>query len=115
MHTDCFSSWAKIEGARPIEGAHCQSFGGSELRMIRNELAAKCEVPTHTHPVEVIAFVVSGRIEVGLGAPGSIHYVRRTLGPGDIVRVPRNLPHDAKVLADTVLIEAAVCPSETGV
>ena len=44
-------------------------------------------VPEHSHPHEQMGMMISGRAEFTIGG------VTRVLGPGDIWRIPGNVPH----------------------
>jgi quercetin dioxygenase-like cupin family protein len=54
--------------------------------------------PEHTHGVDKIDAVVSGRFELTLNGE------RAVLGPGDWVAVPRGVPHTATVIGDEPVV-----------
>jgi quercetin dioxygenase-like cupin family protein len=56
---------------------------------------------THTHDVDKIDGVLSGRFAVTLRG---LRVVRHVLGPGDAVRVPRGAPHEAEVVGDESVV-----------
>lgn len=54
--------------------------------------------PAHTHGVDKIDAVVSGRFEIVVEGTPAI------LGPGDWIAVPRGVQHAATVLGDTPVV-----------
>lgn len=54
--------------------------------------------PPHTHDVDKIDAVVSGRFRVILEGEGVV------LGPGDAVEVPRGVEHTAEVVGDEPVV-----------
>ena len=85
-----------------------------EKAMISHILLRKgCVVPVHRHENEQFSVVVSGRLrfffEEG-GAPAV------TLGPGEVIHLPSNLPHGAEAEEETVVLDVFSPPSaETGI
>jgi len=53
---------------------------------------------THTHAVDKIDGVLTGRFRITLRG------VAVDLGPGDAVRVPRGAPHSAEVIGDEAVV-----------
>ena len=60
----------------------------------------------HSHPHEQIVMMVSGRLRLGVADEETL------MGPGDIVVVPPNVPHEAEALEDTVVIDIFSPPRE---
>jgi quercetin dioxygenase-like cupin family protein len=54
-------------------------------------------VPLHSHEMEQITQVVSGRMRFRFGADRS---ETLEIGPGEVVVIPSNLPHEALCLGD---------------
>lgn len=55
--------------------------------------------PLHAHPnCEELLYVVSGQCEHLLGED------RCTLGPGNVIRIPRGVPHWARCISDEPLV-----------
>jgi len=51
-------------------------------------------VPDHSHPHEQMGMMISGRLEFTVGG------VTRTLGPGDIWRIPGDVVHRVRALEE---------------
>ena len=76
---------------------------GEELLLEEYVYALDAEAPHHTHDIEQIGYIVSGRLEMTFAGE------KYVLGPGDCYLVPKGLEHDVKALTDqakTVLISA---------
>lgn len=62
-------------------------------------IAAGTELPAHQHPHEQIAYLISGRVRFVVGEE------TRLLEPGMAALIPGNVPHQATVLEDSVLLD----------
>jgi quercetin dioxygenase-like cupin family protein len=71
---------------------------------------------SHQHDNEQFGVVVSGRIRFGLGTEGTPEHRIVTLGAGEVIHLPSNLPHSAEALEDTHILDLFSPPSAgTGV
>ena len=70
---------------------------GERLTVARIYLKEGFLVPLHTHVHEQITQVISGRMRFAFGEDRS---ETAEYGPGDIVVIPSNLPHEALCLTD---------------
>lgn len=76
-------------------GRHRNLFPGVEIRATAGDqmmlsvvtFEAEAEVPEHTHSHEQMGMLISGALEFTVGG------VTRTLGPGDLWRIPGGVPH----------------------
>jgi quercetin dioxygenase-like cupin family protein len=59
-------------------------------------------VPLHSHVNEQITQVISGKMRFRFGADRA---TVRDLGPGEIIVIPANLPHEALMIGDVVEID----------
>jgi quercetin dioxygenase-like cupin family protein len=64
--------------------------------LARIVLKKGCVVPTHQHPNEQIAYIVSGALQFDVS--GTVH----TVSAGEVLVIPANVPHSAVALEDTV-------------
>jgi quercetin dioxygenase-like cupin family protein len=55
--------------------------------------------------------IISGRLRFGLGAEGSPERREVTLGPGEVIHLPSNVPHSADALEETVVLDVFAPPS----
>lgn len=59
-------------------------------------------IPLHNHVHEQVTMVVSGSFQFDMQGETA------TLGPGEILRIPSDVPHQARALEDSVTIELFV-------
>lgn len=93
---------AAADGTRPEdyfipagEGAHHAIFPGVKITTTAGSgvmlsvvtFEPNAVVPMHAHPHEQMGMMISGRAEFTVGG------ITRTLGPGDIWRIPGGVPH----------------------
>ena len=86
-----------------------QYVSGEQAMLARIVLAKGCVVPTHRHPNEQIALILSGALAFTLedGTPGGTTHIVRA---GEILVIPANLPHSALALEDTVDLDLFAPP-----
>lgn len=72
-------------------------------------------VPMHHHPNEQFAVVVSGLMRFTLPAASGPDRIL-DLGPGEVLHLPPNIPHQAQALETSIVLDIFSPPSErTGV
>ena len=64
------------------------------------DIKAGSELPTHSHPQEMIINFMEGEFEL------TVDQETRTLRPGDIVVIPGEVPHAGKAITDCRIIDA---------
>ena len=85
-----------------------QFVSGTQAMLARIVLAKGCSVPTHAHPNEQIACILSGHLQFTLGDdPTPID-----LRAGEVLVIPANLPHSAVAIEDTVDLDLFAPPRE---
>ncbi len=82
---------------------------GSEMLMARISLGAGISVPKHQHPNEQITYLLAGEMDFRFGDDGED---QRHIGAGEILVIPRDMHHAAKVLADAEVIELFAPPRQ---
>jgi quercetin dioxygenase-like cupin family protein len=80
---------------------------GEHVMLAQIYLDRGCVVPQHRHENEQITWVIEGRLRFKLGEDGD-EIVE--LGPGDVLHIPANLPHEAEALEDTLDVDAFAPP-----
>jgi len=66
-------------------------------------------VQTHTHESEQITYILEGALRLWLGANGEQEV---TVGAGEILTIPSNLPHRAEALEDTLDVDVFSPPRQ---
>lgn len=105
--------WEDLPSDRPMETILRRRLIGEQAMISHVTLAKGCRVPTHAHANEQFACVLRGRIRFGLGAEGSPERREATLGGGEVIHLPANLPHSADALEETVILDVFSPPSAT--
>lgn len=72
-----------------------------------------CDVPSHRHENEQFSCILSGALEFGTGEPGSPAHKTIVVRAGEMIHLPSNLPHSARALQDTVVLDIFSPPSAT--
>ena len=68
-------------------GVALRALAGESLMISVVDLEAGAVVPEHSHPHEQLGYLVSGRLDFTVGGR------TRSLGPGDLWRIPGGVPH----------------------
>ena len=88
----------------PIEalgtGIGRRMVNGEAMTLAQITIATGTVVPSHEHPNEQIATVVSGRLRFVVGSE------EREVGPGESVLIPGGVPHRVDALEDSVVLDA---------
>ncbi len=66
-------------------------------------------VPTHSHDNEQLTYILEGALHFWIGADGA-HEV--TVGAGEVLHIPSNLPHKAQAMDDTVDVDIFAPPRQ---
>jgi quercetin dioxygenase-like cupin family protein len=107
--------WKDIEPDHPIPLLHRQSMKGDRILFAKVHLEAGCKVALHNHESEQIAYVLSGRVRWGLGAPGTDERREFEMIGGEVLHLPSNLPHEVEALEDTHILDLLSPPGPMGV
>jgi quercetin dioxygenase-like cupin family protein len=94
--------YKKVDGGyrEAMKGVSLKTLTYGEKTLLAEFLLTGGEIlPTHAHPHEQIGYLVSGSLLLDIG--GESFEVK----PGDSWCIPGNVPHGAKILADSVAIE----------
>ena len=82
---------------------------GERAMLAHAHLKRGCLVPMHQHVHEQFAYVLQGRVKFTLGgADGET----MTLGPGEVLHLPSELPHSAEALEDSLVLDVFSPPRE---
>src|SRR5580765_3569734 len=76
---------------------------GEHITLAQFFLARGCVVPKHSHASEQMTHVVRGKLRLRLG-PDLAEQVE--VGPGEVLLIPPDVPHDAEALEDTMALDA---------
>jgi quercetin dioxygenase-like cupin family protein len=78
-------------------------------------LGKGCEVASHSHPNEQIAFLISGHVRWRLGEPDTADYREvEVVGPS-VLPLPGGFPHGIVALEDSVIVDVLSPPGPMGI
>ena len=97
-------SWDHVPQVEVSPMIRRQAIHTPSLTLARIVFQKGAIVPLHQHVNEQLTTVASGRLR--LEVLGS----KMALGPGEIARLPSNVPHAAEALEDTVVIDVFTPP-----
>lgn len=95
-------AWEQIPLERVNENMLRRIVTGEKMTVAQIYMKDGFIVPQHSHINEQITQVVSGRMRFWFGAD---RQTVRELGPGEIIVIPSNLPHEALMIGDVVEID----------
>jgi len=105
--------WTELEKDTPMALLERRRVIGAQAMISHVTLHKGCSVPTHAHENEQFACILSGRLLFGLGMEGSVDHRELSVGAGEIMHLPANIPHSAVALEDTVVLDIFSPPSAT--
>ncbi|ABC35132.1 cupin domain protein [Burkholderia thailandensis USAMRU Malaysia  len=94
-----FGSWNRVERETLTERIERQVVSGDALTMAKLYLKKGAFVGTHSHPNEQFTYILEGRLRFRYGEHLE-HEVE--VGPGEILHLPANVPHNALCLEDAI-------------
>lgn len=95
--TPQFAHWESVELETVNPHMQRRIVTGEHMTVARIYLKEGFVVPLHSHVHEQITQVISGRMRFWFGADKS---QVEEYGPGDLVVIPSNLPHEALAISD---------------
>lgn len=84
---------------------------GEHAMLSHITLRKGCVVPSHSHPNEQFACVLSGMLRFGIGVPGSPEHHSIDVGTGEVLHLPPNIHHSAEAMEDTIVLDVFSPPS----
>lgn len=97
-----FHRWSDLP-AEPMKGTITRKFVSTDRLMIAHVMLKKGdEVPRHAHENEQITYILSGALQLWIGAHDEQTHVVRA---GELLVIPSNVPHRALALEDTLDVD----------
>ena len=101
---ECFGDFKTMGGVQPVEGVTVKSVSLDNVMMTYMEFKPGAILPEHKHPHEQITLIAEGRMELTVGQ------TTKVMAKGEVVKVPPNTPHRARVLNEPVIAIDAWSP-----
>ncbi len=95
-------TWDDIPTEEVTPEMHRKILWGEKLMIAKMKFKDGFKVPLHSHENEQITHVISGTIRFWFGENKE---QEMDLGPGDMVVIPPNLPHEALMIGDVEEID----------
>jgi quercetin dioxygenase-like cupin family protein len=93
-----------MEGISPIEGVTIKSVHLDNVMMTYMQFAPGSILGEHKHPHEQLTTIIAGKLELTVGEQTQL------MEPGDVVTVPPNILHSAKVIGEKAIAIDAWSP-----
>jgi quercetin dioxygenase-like cupin family protein len=102
-----FVSTSDVEQLEMLPGVHRRTIATTDEAMLCQFFLEKdSTVPTHHHMNDQVGYVISGKVEMTIGGEA------RALTQGDSYAIPGGIPHSARALEDSWVIDAFSPPRE---
>jgi len=82
---------------------------GDRMMLAHVYLKKGCLVPMHHHENEQLTYVLEGRLDFTIGADRSQQV---SVGPGEVLFLPSNVPHEALAVEDTLDVDVFSPPRQ---
>ncbi len=99
----CVYRWAELGEDAPMERVRRRRVIGEKMMVSEVRLDRGFRVPVHRHANEQIAMVMQGKIRFTIGEGERAREV--TLGAGEVLHLPADVPHGAEALEDTLIYD----------
>lgn len=105
---NAFIDWTDQAGREVMPGDVIWEARGTQLQVIRAEMAPGADFPLHRHHHEQIIVILEGALEFTVGD------AQRVVRAGGVIRIPSNVLHGGRVHGETraVTVEALHPPRE---
>ena len=104
-----FQHWTDVPQEQVKPDLSRRLVTGERVMVAQVELQRGCIVPQHAHVHEQVSYVLDGRLEVTVGEASPETY---ELVAGDILVIPSNIPHAARAVEDTRVVDVFSPPRE---
>jgi quercetin dioxygenase-like cupin family protein len=82
---------------------------GERIMLAHVYLKKGAIVPTHSHENEQLTYILEGALHFWIGADGTDEV---TVGAGEVLHIPSNLPHKAQAIEDTLDVDIFAPPRQ---
>ena len=95
-----FHRWDDLPMEKLSETIDRRLVTGRSVMLAHVYLKKGAIVPRHQHENEQYSYVLSGKLKLWTGPEGDEE--EHTLGPGDVLVIPSNVPHRAEAVEETL-------------
>ena len=101
--------WAEMPREKLNDLIDRRMITGEKVMLTHVYLKKGAVVPMHSHHNEQITYILEGKIRFWIESEDAQPI---TLGPGEVLTLPSNLPHKAEALEDTLDVDIFSPPRE---
>ena len=101
--------WDKMPKERVTDLLERRLITGSRMMLAHVYLKKGCIVPKHQHDNEQLTYVLEGALKFWIGEDQQQILV---VGPGEVLVIPGNVPHQAEALEDTLDVDVFSPPRQ---
>ena len=105
--------WDELAKDNPMALLERRRIIGERVMLSYVTLKKGCVVPSHAHPNEQFACLLSGRLRFEIGGGAGSPSEELVLVAGEVLHFPPDVPHGAEALEDTIVLDVFSPPSET--
>ena len=99
-------TWETVAVEQLTDSIRRRMIVGTNEMLVRWEFRKGAIAALHSHPNEQIVMMIEGKLRLKVGNTDT------TMMPGDIVVIPPDVPHEARALEDTVVLDIFSPPRE---
>lgn len=101
--------WDKMPKEKVTDLLDRRLITGSRMMLAHVYLKKGCVVPKHQHENEQLTYVLEGALKFWIGEDQRQILV---VGPGEVLVIPGNVPHQAEALEDTLDVDVFSPPRQ---
>ena len=101
--------WADMPKERLTDVLERRVITAERIMVAHIYMKKGCVVPVHSHENEQVTYVLEGALRFWLGADQG---EERVLSAGEVLAIPKNLPHKAEALEDTLSLDVFSPPRQ---
>lgn len=106
-------SWSRQPFLEPLPNLEIRRVGAERVMVQRVVLHPGFSMPEHSHEMEQVAVVLSGRCTFGVNGEGTEDYEEIHLEAGEVLVLPPNCPHTARAEEQCEMIDIFSPANET--
>ena len=104
-----FFCWNDMPKEQVSETLSRRLITGERMMLAHVYLKKGCVVPQHRHENEQLTYILEGALKFFLGEGGKKIV---TVGAGEVLYIPSNIPHEAHALEDTLDVDVFSPPRQ---
>ena len=101
-----FFRWDSMRKERVSDMLERRLITGERMMLAHVYLKKGCIVPKHSHDNEQLTYILEGALKFWIGEDGAEEI---TVGAGEVLLIPSNVPHKAEALEETLDVDI-FCP-----